>query len=85
MNNIEWYTEDNKDDLDAAIDGLNRFCCNWCMNCEETEKQKDLVFRCKDCVFVVDTENQKYPVGSCLVKIFARDHKTDLSKFGCMR
>ena len=49
------------------------------MNCEETEKQKDLVFRCKECEF-------KTPDGKCLVKIFAKSHEHGYSMavFGCM-
>ena len=41
-------TYQNKDDLNGAIDGLAKFCHSFCMNCEETEKQNDLVFRCEE-------------------------------------
>ena len=49
------------------------------MNCEEVEKQNDLVFRCEECEF-----SQKD--GKCLVKVFAQEHKHDypLNNFGSM-
>ena len=48
MSNI--YTEDNVDNIDKAIEGLNQFTKNWCMNVAETEKG-DLTFRCSECEF----------------------------------
>ena len=36
------YTKGNKDDITEAIHGLDIFTKNWCMNCEEVEKQNDL-------------------------------------------
>lgn len=77
MNN--GYTRRNADNLEKAIAGLDQFTKNWCMNCEETEKTDDLVFRCKECCF--ETTD-----GHCLVKVFARSHKCgfNLKCFGCM-
>lgn len=60
--------------LDAALSGLQTFMDNWCMDVEETEKQNDLVFRCKECPF----ENDVY----CKIKEFGRKHDYGL---GCMR
>ena len=57
----------NKDNLTEAVHGLDIFIKNWCMNCEETEKQNDLIFRCKECLFL---EKGEY----CLIKTFALEH-----------
>lgn len=72
------YTLGNSDNITEAIRGLDIFTKNWCMNCEETKKQNDLVFRCDKCVFNTDI--------FCLVKKFAKEHESDypFSKFGCM-
>lgn len=73
------FTSGNSDNITEAVHGLDIFTKNWCMNCEETEKQKDLVFRCSECQF--KTED-----GKCLVKVFANSHKYDypLKDFGSM-
>lgn len=72
----------NKDNLTEAVHGLDIFTKNWCMNCEETEKQNDSIFRCKECLFL---EKGKY----CLIKTFALEHKNEhkypMRNFGCMR
>lgn len=72
----------NKDNLTEAVHGLDIFTKNWCMNCEETEKQNDPIFRCKECLFL---EKSKY----CLIKTFALEHKNEhkypMRNFGCMR
>ena len=73
------YIKNNKDDVTEAVHGLDIFTKNWCMNCAETYKQNDLVFRCEECEF-----SQKD--GKCLVKVFAQEHKHNypLSNFGSM-
>ncbi len=75
-------TYGNKDNLTEAVHGLDIFTKNWCMNCEETEKQNDPIFRCKECLFL---EKGKY----CLIKTFALEHKNEhkypMRNFGCMR
>ena len=74
-------TYGNKDNLTEAVHGLDIFTKNWCMNCEETEKQNDPIFRCKECLFL---EKGKY----CLIKTFALEHKNEhkypMRNFGCM-
>ena len=74
------FTQGNKDDIVSAIDGLNKFTHNFCMNCSETDKTNDLVFRCGECEFASGSK--------CMVKIFARNHwpkeKEFPSDFGCM-
>ena len=67
----------NKDDVKRAVDCLNEFTHNWCMNCEETEKRKDLMFRCEECQF--STED-----GTCLIKKFKNKHYPNYKDFGCM-
>lgn len=79
QNEIKIYTEGNEDNIDKAIQGLDQFTKNWCMNVKETEEKDDLVFRCKGCEFeTVD--------GYCKIKEFAFNHESnyDLDKFGCM-
>ena len=66
---ITHFTKDNADDIEKAVQGLDQFTKNYCMNVEETEKQNDLVFRCSECNFVSES-------GSCLVKKFV------LEKYG---
>lgn len=55
------------------------FTKDWCMNCEQTEAEKDLVFRCKYCEFEMSD-------GRCSIKVFAQNHKHSypLKDFGCM-
>lgn len=69
----------NKDDLFGAVYGLDVFTKNWCMNCKQTEVEKDLIFRCKDCEFQMSD-------GTCLVKVFVNNHKCNypLEDFGSM-
>lgn len=75
------YIEENRDDLTKAVYGLDVFTKNWCMNCKETKKQDDLVFRCAKCEFRTEK-------GHCLIKEFAfghqKKHKYPLENFGCM-
>jgi capsid protein len=72
-------TYKNRDNITMAVHGLDIFTKNWCMNCKETEKQNDLVFRCKECEFQAED-------GKCFVKMFANNHKHDypMSNFGSM-
>lgn len=60
----------NKDDINAAIDGLSQFCHSFCMNCAETERQDDLIFRCKECSFLEEGTN------ICSVKVFLNKYGT---------
>ena len=57
----------NKDDVMTAINGLNLFTHNYCMNCKETDEKNDLVFNCDKCEF-------KSEDGKCLIKVFANNH-----------
>lgn len=73
------FTSGNADNITEAVHGLDVFTKNWCMNCEETQKTNDLVFRCEECEF-------SQTDGICLVKKFAGEHKHDypLDNFGSM-
>ena len=73
------FTSGNSDNTKEAVHGLDIFTKNWCMNCAETDRQKDLIFRCKECEFCQES-------GECLIKVFANDHKHDypLNDFGSM-
>lgn len=73
------FTSGNSDNATEAVHGLDIFTKNWCMNCEETEKQEDLVFRCNECEFNAAD-------GKCLVKMFANrhEHEYSLKDFGSM-
>lgn len=74
---ITHFTKDNADDIEKAVQGLDQFTKNYCMNVEETEKQNDLVFRCSECNFVSES-------GSCLVKKFVLEKYGDYPNFGSM-
>ena len=78
-NNMKCYTQGNADNIDKAVEGLDIFTKNWCMNCAETEKTNDLVFRCKECDFAEES-------GSCRIKGFVNKHKSNypLDDFGSM-
>ena len=78
---MKMHFEMNHDDLKEAIKGLDIFAKNWCMNCAETEKRNDLVFRCRECEF------EEHQTGRCYLKMFAHNHgtKEDLKNFGSMR
>ena len=73
------FTSGNSDNVTKAVEGLDMFTKNWCMNCEETEKQHDLVFRCKTCEFSRGD-------GKCLIKLFTIKHKHNypMGRFGSM-
>ena len=70
---------ENTDDITKAVGGLDTFTKNWCMNCEETEKQHDLIFRCNECEF-------ESPDGKCMIKICVNHHTSGypLNDFGSM-
>ena len=70
---MAFFTRGNKDDVKSAVDGLAQFCHAWCMNCEETEKQHDLVFRCEECPFSRED-------GYCSVKKFVNQYGTEEQK-----
>ena len=71
------FTKGNSDDLDKAIDGLNQFTKNWCMNCKETEEKNTLIFRCSECNFA--------DIGMCKIKEFVVDKTRDMPiDFGSM-
>lgn len=77
--NLKPYVKDCKDDLHAAINGLNAFTKNWCMNVKLTERRGNLTFRCQKCNFSID--------GYCLIKQFAYDKDETYTRevdFGCM-
>ena len=46
------YTHNNKDDTHKAIECLDEFTHNWCMDCEETDKQHEPMFKCNKCIFI---------------------------------
>lgn len=73
------FTTGNADNTTEAVHGLDIFTKNWCMNCAETDKQKKLIFRCKECEF-------RQELGECLIKSFANDHEHDypMEDFGSM-
>ena len=73
------YTVGNSDNIEKAVEGLDQFTKNWCMNCKETHKTDVLVFRCSECEFSAEQ-------GKCLVKSFVNNHihNCDLNNFGCM-
>lgn len=76
------YTDGNSDDIHAAIDGLNHFTKNWCMNVKLTTESNDLVFCCDECPF---SGGSGFSV--CLVKSFVHYHDAEYARsvdFGAM-
>ena len=76
---MNMFAEGNKDDLHAAIDGLNQFTKNWCMDVAATNAG-ELTFKCNQCPFV-------YEGGRCMVKRFVLDKDQEYGEkvhFGCM-
>lgn len=71
------YTFGNRDNVEQAVKCLDEFTYNWCMNCKETEKQGEPVFRCDECQFAKGD-------GTCLVKAFKVVHMPEYKNFGCM-
>ena len=72
------YTRGNEDNLEKAVDGLDKFMKNWCMNCKETEEANEPMFRCSECNF--EQEN-----GQCLIKVFVNEKAGKIpSDFGSM-
>lgn len=71
-------TIENKDNITEAVHGLDIFTKNWCINCEETNKSDDLVFRCDECPFLSGEK--------CIIKQFAHSRKHDypMNLFGSM-
>lgn len=51
------FTSGNADNTTEAVHGLDIFTKNWCMNCEETEKQGDLILDVANVSFNKQTEN----------------------------
>ncbi len=41
-------TRRNADNTTEAVHGLDIFTKNWCMNCAETDRQKNLIFNVKN-------------------------------------
>lgn len=75
---MESFTNGNADNLERAVEGLDIFAKNWCMNCKETEAQNNLVFRCGDCNFAGE-------LGECNIKKFVVDKTGDMPiDFGSM-
>lgn len=72
------YTIGNQDNIDKAVEGLNQFTKNWCMNCKETDSRNEPMFRCKECNF-------KGELGVCKIKEFVIDKTGDIPvNFGSM-
>lgn len=72
------FTKSNKDNLDKAIEGLDQFTKNWCMNCKETEEKNEPIFRCSECNF-------RDALAICLIKEFVIDKTGDMpTDFGAM-
>ena len=75
------YTQGNEDNLEKAVQGLDQFTKNWCMNCKETEEKNDLTFRCGECNF----SKKARSIGICLIKEFVMDKTGDMPiDFGAM-
>lgn len=76
MNSGKLYTRGNKDDIQQAVKSLDEFTHNFCMNCAETERQNDLIFRCAECPMQIDEK--------CILKQFKNKFAPEYKNFGCM-
>ena len=38
---IKAIHEENSDNIEKAVQGLDQFTKNWCMNCKETDENND--------------------------------------------
>ena len=72
----ENYTNRSKNDFHKAVEVLDAFTKEFCMDVEKTNAENDLYFMCEKCPF---EEN-----GNCLVKIFKNRYCPDYADFGCM-
>ena len=83
---IDILKEGNNDNPIAAVCGLDQFTKNYCMNVGETEKRKDLVFRCEECEFI-DKDSNQCKVKMMVFKLFKNDKRLkdyEISSFGSM-
>ena len=72
------YIVGNQDNIDKAVDGLNQFTKNWCMNCKETNSRNEPIFRCEECEFKGEND-------VCKIKEFVVNKIGDISvDFGSM-
>lgn len=72
------FENGNEDNIDKAVQGLDQFTKNWCMNCKKTEEKNQPIFRCKECNF-------QDVLGICLVKEFVIEKTGDMpTDFGSM-
>lgn len=69
---------EEKDYLKKSLEGLGKFCQNWCMDKKETKEKNDLVFRCKCCDFRNEDK-------TCQIKTFLNNHAgEDAGKYTAM-
>ena len=77
MDSRKAYIRGNKDDIKKAVECLDEFTHNFCMDTIKTVEQNDLVFRCAECTFQAKE-------GGCLLKKFKNKFLPEYKNFGCM-
>lgn len=79
--NVKAYIQkETKNDATLAVYHLDAFTKNWCLDCRETEKNDEPMFRCKKCEFSIDGGRR------CAIKVFANNkhHNYPMDNFGAM-
>lgn len=77
MTYAERYSNRLKNDFHKAVDALDLFTKEFCMDVDMMNTEHDLFFMCEQCPF--EAENK-----DCLVKIFKKKFCPDYQNFGCM-
>ena len=62
------FTNGNSDDITKAVEGLDIFMKNYCVDHQKTEQSNNLTFRCSECVF-------KTKARLCQINVFVYTHK----------
>ena len=76
MTYAERYSNRLKNDFHKAVEALDLFTKEFCMDVDRMNKENDLFFMCDKCPFSDG--------GLCLVKTFKHDFAPDYKDFGAM-
>lgn len=77
MTYAERYSNRLKNDFHKAVEALDLFTKEFCMDVEKMNAENDLFFMCKQCPFEAENDD-------CLVKKFKSKFCPDYKDFGCM-
>lgn len=77
MTYAERYSNRLKNDFHKAVEALDLFTKEFCMDVDKMNKENDLFFMCKKCPF-------EQPNETCLAKKFKNEFAPDYKDFGAM-